>query len=939
MSDNENEKVDVKSVEDLRRTVAQLQVQLETDRKRLASSQRTENSTVFLSDQRRIARFTDRPQEPGDVSLQDWLDDIRAAITFRDKIEAVEKDTAFSKRKNDIMKERLAEAGLDVPFLGYVELDVTIMDKTLPSMAFLVVRDPQGSMADRKRRVPGVLGSNILRQVKLLGGMDHPESSLWQGVSALYEELATSERAESHVKPTGRRPVRIPARSLKVITCTTRPVAPGKHCDILIEPSERLQLPAGIGVGRCIVRVDGTGIVPVQVANISDKDVYLRPYVPIACAFEADAPSPFSVTVTQEEILIEETDIQPTVQDFTRDVLSEVSVGDGISEDQRRRLFTVLNKYEHTFSRGEDDLGFCDLIHHRIVTTDDTAVKVPHRRIPPQYWSDVRDYLQNALKQGIIRESSSPYASQCVIARKKNGKIRFCVDYRGLNAKTHKDAYPLPRIEEALDVLKGATYFCSLDLAHGFNQIPVAEEDMEKTAFRVGTGGLYEYTRMAFGLCNAPATFMRVMDKIFGDQNFQTLLIYVDDLLVFGKTFEETLERLELVLSRLSKNNLKAQPSKCNLFFNKLRYLGHLVTPEGILPDPDKVSAVTNWQEPTSEKDLRAFLGLTGYYRRFVPKYAQVAAPLHALLNKTQGSGRRKGLTGWNQHCSEAFQELKRRLTTAPVLGYPDFTRPYVLEIDASFQGLGAVLSQEQDGRKVVIGYASRGLREKEHSMRRYSSMKLELLALRWAITEKFRDLLQGTNFVVYTDNNPLSYIQTSAKLGASETRWAAELANFDFTVKYRSGHSNRNADALSRREIHVEQLMAECDESQVASTPIPAGITDAIADLTPDFILQEVHVREKQDPAPSTLPAADLSKLQEHDPVINRIRQLFRTGHKPTRRQAHKETPQVRKILRHWHQLKDRNGTLCRAVHEDDIPGPEVNHIGKDVVEDANFK
>ncbi|KAK7491139.1 hypothetical protein BaRGS_00017576, partial [Batillaria attramentaria] len=246
--------------------------------------------------------------------------------------------------------------GLDVPFLGYVELDVTIMDKTLPSMAFLVVRDPQGSMADRKRRVPGVLGSNILRQ-------SHPSGKV---SSALYEELATSERAESHVKPTGRRPVRIPARSLKVITCTTRPVAPGKHCDILIEPSERLQLPAGIGVGRCIVRVDGTGIVPVQVANISDKDVYLRPYVPIACAFEADAPSPFSVTVTQEEILIEETDIQPTVQDFTRDVLSEVSVGDGISEDQRRRLFTVLNKYEHTFSRGEDDLGFCDLIHHRI---------------------------------------------------------------------------------------------------------------------------------------------------------------------------------------------------------------------------------------------------------------------------------------------------------------------------------------------------------------------------------------------------------------------------------------------------------------------------------------------------------------------------------------------------------------------------------------------
>jgi len=180
---------------------------------------------------------------------------------------------------------------------------------------------------------------------------------------------------------------------------------------------------------------------------------------------------------------------------------------------------------------------FCDLVEHSIKTNDDHPVKVPHRRVPPQQWPEVRAYIQKSLDRSIIRESSSPYASPIVLVRKKDGSLRICVDYRRLNAKTHKDAYPLPRIDVALDVLKGAQYCCSLNLAHGFNQLPVKESDIEKTAFRTGTGGLYEYTRMPFGLCNAPSTFMRLMDKAFGDVNFQSLLVYIDDILVFGSTF------------------------------------------------------------------------------------------------------------------------------------------------------------------------------------------------------------------------------------------------------------------------------------------------------------------------------------------------------------------------------------------------------------------
>ena len=336
-----------------------------------------------------------------------------------------------------------------------------------------------------------------------------------------------------------------------------------------------------------------------------------------------------------------------------------------------------------------------------------------------------------------------------VLVRKRDGRLRLCVDYRALNAKIHKDAYSLPRINEALDALHGAKYFCSLDMANGYHQIPVAEEDIEKTAFRLGTGGLYEFTRMPFGLCNAPATFMRLMDKAFGDQTFQSVLIYLDDILVFGSTVDETMQRLDMVLTRLRNLNLKVKPEKCQFFYKQLRFLGHLVSEDGISPDPEKTRSVCEWNTPKSESELTSFLGLAGYYRRFISGFVKIAAPLHALI----GGGGKKTMkakpvkstpaapmdwnSNWDSKCDNTFSELKERLSTAPVLGYPDMSLPFILEIDASFNGLGAVLSQQQRGKFVVLGYASCGLRDTEKNMSNYSSMKLELLGLKWAVAPR----------------------------------------------------------------------------------------------------------------------------------------------------------------------------------------------------------
>ncbi len=375
---------------------------------------------------------------------------------------------------------------------------------------------------------------------------------------------------------------------------------------------------------------------------------------------------------------------------------------------------------------------------------------------------EVRDHIQKLLKQRVIRKSISPYAAPVVLVRKRDGGLRLCVDYRQLNSHTVKDAYPLPRIEEALEAIGNSKFFSSIDLAQGYYQVAVDEADIHKTAFRVGTGGLYEYLRMPFGLCNSPGTFQRLMEACLGEANFDLLLIYLDDILVFASSIEEHIKRLEYVFCRLKEHGLKMKPTKCHFFQREVKFLGHVVSENGIFTDPDKTKTVKEWPRPQTERQLRQFLGLAGYYRRFVKGFSQIAAPLHSLLTKQDRTKRKstrseKALNSllegrWTSDCSKAFEKLKKCLVSSPILGYPDFKKPFIVETDASFNGLGAVLSQDQSNGRVVIAYASRSLRPSEKNMENYSSMKLEMLALKWAVTEKLRDYLLGGKFIVYTD-------------------------------------------------------------------------------------------------------------------------------------------------------------------------------------------
>ncbi len=266
----------------------------------------------------------------------------------------------------------------------------------------------------------------------------------------------------------------------------------------------------------------------------------------------------------------------------------------------------------------------------------------------------------------------------------------MCVDYGQLNAKTRRDAYPLPRIEESLDALTGAKWFSTLDLASGYNQVPVAEADKHKTAFCTPFG-LSEFNRMAFGLCNAPSTFQRLMERIFGDQSFQSLLLYLVDVVVFSTSVEKLLQRLELVLQRLQKENLKVKLSKCCFLQKQVKYLGHVVSEDGVAIDPDKIAAVTPWKCPENVKELKSFLGFASYYRRFVPGFSQIASPLNSLAAKLTSKDKRVKnpiKPHRTEKCHTAFQTLEQKLTTAPVLAYADFNKPFILDVDASHDRL-----------------------------------------------------------------------------------------------------------------------------------------------------------------------------------------------------------------------------------------------------------
>ncbi len=370
-----------------------------------------------------------------------------------------------------------------------------------------------------------------------------------------------------------------------------------------------------------------------------------------------------------------------------------------------------------------------------------------------------------------MQPNNSEYACRVTLPVKKDGSRRFCGDYRPLNAQTRRDMFPMPLVEDVIDQLGKSIWFTTLDLQSGFWQIRMAPEDMRKTALITKTG-LYDWTVMPFGLKNATSTFTRTMSEVFKDLGGAFLKVFVDDLNVHSETWDDHLRHLEAVLGKLRGVNLKLNPSKCCFAAKSITFLGHVVSKEGIQPDPRKVEAVLHFPTLKNVTSVISFLGLTGYYRKYIKGYSNLTGPLFELTRKDV-------VFAWNVNCEQAYQALKATLVGAPILTRPDFRRTFWLDVDWSPKGVGAILSKKEGKFERVVAYASKSLTD---TQKRFHSMEGECYALIWGIMH-FRQYLHMKHFILRTDHKPLEWLATVSDTHGQRGRWVGMLQDFSFKI------------------------------------------------------------------------------------------------------------------------------------------------------------
>ena len=703
---------------------------------------------------------------------------------------------------------------------GRMDLDLTFNGKTMCTPIYIKM-DAQDQL---------LLAEGVCRQLGIVSY--HPEVETWRGGS----------KGRIAVQISSDKTVTVPLvrvsmlRSMRVLPHHSTLVTVKVDGEIttprslLLQPEETM---AGLLVEESLVTVQDDGTAHVSLVNLtgftqtidSGTAVGVVSEVEEEIRFAEDADSVMPATVNQ---LVSTEELPERKQRL----VSMLTIGDSDLQE-------VLLEYHHLFSVDEEERGETDLIQLSIDTGEASPIKQPARRMPYAARQEVARHIQKMQEANIIQPSSSPWSSPIVLVKKKDGTLRFCVDYRRLNSVTKADTFPLPRMDDILDQLGNCKFFSTLDLKSGYWQIRVHPDSQEKTAF-VTHQGLYEFSVMPFGLMNAPAVFQRLMQQVVMGLNPEAgpdyVAVYLDDILVFSKSLEEHRNHLKQLFKRIEVVGLKLNPKKCSFACQRVEYLGHVITAQGLKPNPDRIEAVKQYKVPRDIHTVRQFLGLASFYRRFVPGFARIASPLHELT--------KKGVSfRWTEACQTAFDQLKDKLVEAPVLAYPNFNEKFTLETDASVHGLGAILSQfQEDKRFHPVAYASRALSDQE---KRYAITELETLAVVWAMSH-FHCYLYGHDVTVLTDHSAVKAVLCNPGGSSKHARWwtrvyGAGIRNVD--IIYRAGRDNANADALSRQpHLPAPAVGTADDDVQVLSIEALEVDISSLFELEPESITSEYN-------------------------------------------------------------------------------------------------
>ena len=767
--------------------------------------------------------------------------------------------------------------------------------------------------------------ANILQKALSCDTLEGAET-----VISLIENRASSPDLLGEVKSYQK--ITIPANSNVNVKCRAKVSFQEREISILATPVVQPNFDDNLIIPESYHKLQKgrTSLINIRISNPTHRDIFVPKGTLLATAHSVSAVIPLELKLDDKINKVKAEVSSVTNKSEDPGWLPNIDLSH-LSPERRSLVEKMLIEESAVFAKSEKDIGDIKDFRMEIKLTDNIPVNESYRQLPRHLYDEVRNYVDDLLTNNWIRSSYSSYASPMVCVRKKNGGLRLCIDYRKLNKKTIPDRQPIPRVQDILDGLGGQEWFTTLDMSKAYYQGYMSEESRKFTAFST-PWALYEWLRIPMGLTNAPPAFQRYINECLTGLRDIICIAYLDDILCFGKTFEEHLENVRKVLQRLRSRGIKLNATKCKFFQREVKYLGRLISKDGYRADPEDIKALNKFKTaPKTVGDLRSLLGFLGYYRFYIKDFSKILKPLYDLIklkeqpdaNKNKKSNNRKTkssykkdsnkLIEWSQHHQEIVNSMIDKLQSPEVMTYPDFSKPFIVHCDASNEGLGAVLYQNIDGVNRVIRYASRTLTPAEKNYHLHSG-KLEFLALKWAITEKFHDYLSfGPPFTVYTDNNPLTYVMTSAKLNATGIRWVAELSNYQFTIKYRPGKTNQDADYLSRNALTIDDLVEEatCEIEPTSVAPILNDDKNFVNCIKSIDCLTLQNSSSKI----TNIDNDKLAKTQKNDSVVKPVYNCVKSNRTLNKSEMKSLCKKSKVLLQQFNKLKIENNVLYRIT------------------------